>query len=123
MRRIVACAFGILAGGTALAQSSPSSDPTAADVPKIQAAPWTRLPTAEDLASVRRHGDPGLAKIVCTVQEQGTIGDCVVVEEDPPGHGLGEAALKLAPRFRMLKKLPDGKPTAGVKVIIPIRFP
>ena len=117
--------MALAATGQALAQSDPAGTPPSAapSAPGIQSPPWTRLPTAEDLGEVHPPGDPGRAKIRCLVQADGKIGQCTIIDEDPAGRGLGQAALKLAPRFRMKKSLPNGQSTTGAAVIIPFRFP
>ena len=58
----------------------------------------------------------------CRVTEQGTLADCSVVSEDPPGEGFGEAALKLSGGFRMEPKTADGQSVKGAVIVIPIRF-
>jgi TonB family protein len=63
----------------------------------------------------------GLATISCAVTVEWTLKDCVVKSEDPPGQGFGDAALRLAPKFKMRPASSDGKPKEG-QVTIPIRF-
>jgi protein TonB len=52
----------------------------------------------------------------------GSLDHCIVVEETPAGLGFGEAALKLAPEFRMRRATIDGVPEQKPVVRIPIRF-
>ena len=60
-----------------------------------------------------RANEPRRALVVvrCTANYRTLrVRDCVVVSEDPPGRGFGEAALQAAPKM----KLPPGfKPKAG----------
>lgn len=88
---------------------------------------WVRRPTNEELLWVTptlaaRKGKDGRAVIKCTVNVEGALYDCKVVNEDPPDLGFGPAALALAPLFRMRPALLDGKPVAGGTVRIPINW-
>jgi protein TonB len=49
--------------------------------------------------------------------------DCFVTEETPSNYGFGQAALRLAPLFRMRPMTGDGViSTVGASVVIPIGF-
>jgi protein TonB len=63
----------------------------------------------------------GRAVIVCAIDQEGGL-RCLVQSEAPAGYGFGEAALKLSTRFRVAERLPDGRPTAGGALRLPIRF-
>jgi TonB family protein len=105
-----------LAGGV-LAQPPPSG-------PVITNPDWVRKPTGNDLDNFyptrSRHG--GRAAIECTVTVRGTLDHCKVVGETPPGEGLGEAALALAPMFMMRPQTVDGAPVGGATVTVPVNF-
>jgi protein TonB len=63
----------------------------------------------------------GRAVIVCAIDEEGGL-KCLVQSEAPAGYGFGEAALKISTRFRIAERLPNGRPTAGGALRLPIRF-
>ena len=84
-------------------------------------------PKHDDLATyypdrAQRINAEGMARIACTVTEAGSLSDCVVVDESPPGLGFGESALKMAHLFKMKPKTVDGRPVGGARVVVPIRF-
>jgi protein TonB len=88
---------------------------------------WVRKPTGEDVArfyppdAKKRHIN-GAAAIACTVTDEGLLTACQVLAEKPPGLGFGEAALKMAPIFRMRPTSKDGQPVAGGAVQIPFQL-
>ena len=47
---------------------------------------------------------------------------CHVTSESPAGHGFGDAALKLASKFRMRTRTADGHSVGGGWVTIPMRW-
>jgi protein TonB len=63
--------------------------------------------------SARRQGVTGGATVECVVLVSGYLGQCLVLEEDPPGLGFGAAAMRVAARFRVPAELPDGTLTTG----------
>jgi TonB family protein len=88
---------------------------------------WVGLPTADAMA----HSYPpaafdkrltGRVTLACVVQQSGGVGDCTVAGEDPDGQGFGEAALKMAPAFKMSIWTDEGLPTVGGEIRIPIRY-
>ena len=88
---------------------------------------WAALPSGDDMANAyppaaRLAGVAGSAKIQCKVRVDGGLEHCVVLREDPPGWGFGEATLSIAPNFRMTPKIVDGVPVEGGEVVIPINW-
>lgn len=109
----------------AAAAAAPASETPAAAV--VSNPEWTRRPDAQDLRrfyprEAMRKGLPGRAVISCGVNAEGLLIDCSVYEETPPGEGFGEAALKMAPLFKMSPQTPNGQSVAGGSVRIPLRF-
>lgn len=111
-------ALAITGGGLAWAAKAPSL---------ITMPDWAERPTAADLVkdyppeAVKAHVE-GRATMGCDVARDGALTNCKVISEAPAGAGFGDAALKMAARFRMKPMSKDGHPVAGGKVRIPIRF-
>lgn len=67
-------------------------------------------PTRDQLKAVQPSGKSGRVVAECTVAADANVKDCRLIEESPLGAGLGEAALKLTPLFRVSPMLDkDGK--------------
>jgi TonB family protein len=64
----------------------------------------------------------GSARTQCVVTAAGTLADCQVILETPPGYGFGQAALDMMGQFRMQPLSPSGQSVGGARVIIPFRF-
>jgi TonB family protein len=95
--------------------------------PLLPSPHWVRTPNGDDFARVypsaaMRRGIEGHTTMRCDVKADGTLTNCVVTEETPKGAGFGDAALKLAPKFRMTPTTDDGKSVEGGSVIIPISW-
>ena len=87
---------------------------------------WLHKPSASDLGAVwppeaAKKSQSGQAVVSCTVTVQGTLRDCKVESEFPPGAGFGQAAIALTPQFLMQPATVDGQPKES-KITIPIRF-
>jgi TonB family protein len=88
---------------------------------------WVRKPTGEQMAkyypkAASDAGKEGFATITCRVRADGTLRACKVIKQQPGRYGFGEAALKLSSTFRMRARDEYGRPTAGGRVNIPIKF-
>jgi TonB family protein len=96
--------------------------------PSVITAPdWLRKPTGADMArfypkAAAAARVEGRATIHCKVAVTGDLTDCVASNEDPLGQAFGEAALNLAPLFKMRPQTKDGVPVSGGQINIPIRF-
>lgn len=88
---------------------------------------WVRKPTGEDMGRhypqrALKMGLAGRAVITCNVDAEGGLVNCLASEENPADLGFGEAALKMAPLFRMRPMTANGQPVGGGTVRIPILF-
>jgi TonB family protein len=88
---------------------------------------WLRKPSGADLASVlpgqaAKKGIDGRAVIRCRTTVEGFLEACRVLDETPKGYAFGQAALQLAPQFRMTPKIRAGKAVPGDDVTIPINW-
>lgn len=98
------------------------ADPAAIGKPE-----WASLPAQIDVArlyppAARKARVGGRGVINCRVGAGGALEDCRLVSETPAGQGFGEAALALAPRFKLKTWTSEGLPTQGGRVLVPIRF-
>lgn len=104
----------------------PAADATV--IPSIITRPeWERRPSPRDVDAAYpqralRMNQTGQAQMRCRVNADGSIRDCVVAAETPPGFGFGQAALRLVPLFKMRPATVDGVPVEGASVNITIRF-
>jgi TonB family protein len=63
----------------------------------------------------------GAAKLQCMVMADGSLQNCSVVSEDPPGQGFGQAALSTAQTAKV--KADPSRPAQGVLIKgIPFNF-
>lgn len=128
---ILASALALRAAAAPMGEAAaPSSGGVGADLPVegvITHPEWVLKPTGEDL---QRYYPPipqllylgGLAQLNCEVTGSGGLDNCQVLSETPPGLGFGDAALNMAPLFKMKPETIDGAPVGGARVVIPIRF-
>lgn len=96
--------------------------------PIIGKPQWTALPSSADLMAAypKEALKAGVLKarvvLSCTVTERGAVSDCKVDSEDPPGHGIGAATVGLTAPIRLSIWSPEGLPTVGGSVRLPIRY-
>ncbi len=91
----------------------------------LSEVPFTQRPSASDFG---RHYPrralmsriDGRVTLNCVVQRNLRL-DCVMVEEDPPGQGFGQAAMRLSRVFRAARQFPDGRTTVGAQVRVPLQ--
>ena len=86
-----------------------------------------RQPTVDDVTRVypgpalgKKMG--GAATVHCTILADGALSDCAVSDETSPGWGFGDAAVRLATRFRFEPIGKDGRSVVGRRMLLPIRF-
>lgn len=85
---------------------------------------WLAAPTPAEIAAaapVSREG--GRALMDCVFNAQGGLENCRAVASVPPTGGFGEAAVGLAPRFRIIPTTPSGASVAGTPVRVAVEFP
>lgn len=89
-------------------------------------AVWLQTPSAADFDAVRppirRGRKGGDVAMRCRVDSGGLLRDCAVVGESPAKVGFGDAALALAPRFRVAPAA-DGPDFTATDLVISVRFP
>lgn len=64
----------------------------------------------------------GKVVLECVVASAGSLTDCLVVEETPPGHGLGARALEQSAKLKMDVPTVDGVAVSGARVRVPFNF-
>lgn len=75
---------------------------------------WRKMPTREQVNGVYPKaawdkGVSGGATLLCTLGVNGTVRDCEVVREAPPGQGFGQAVLLLSRHFRIEPRRENGR--------------
>jgi len=70
----------------------------------------------------RAAGKEGYADIQFTVSRTGTVVDPMVLSEDPPGWGFGDAAVKTVLRWRYQPKVENGQAVERPGIQVRLRF-
>ena len=86
--------------------------------------PWSASPTQAELtagAPVSREG--GRAIMDCVFTAEGTLSACAVASQVPAAGGFGDAALAMAPRYRVAAIGADGIAVVGRPVRLAVIFP
>lgn len=87
---------------------------------------WTALPSAAEFQATFPKTQNGVndvrVTLLCDAQADGTLAGCTVADEAPAGEGYGAGALALGPRFKVAPWTPQGYPTAGARVRVPIHY-
>jgi protein TonB len=83
---------------------------------------WARQPSVEFPERASARGiESGRVVMNCLVNPNGSMSDCNVVSEDPPGSGFGAAAQAGARRARLSPRTVDGA-AQGARVNFTVRF-
>jgi TonB family protein len=82
----------------------------------------TALPPLAQTPSGLATPTEGRVVVECLVAPEGALTDCLVVEETPVGHGLGERALAASAKLKMDAKSVGDTPVSGARVRIPFSF-
>jgi TonB family protein len=96
--------------------------------PAVGKPQWAAFPTAAETSaafdSVTKTGVDATVRVrlSCTVEQGGGVSNCSVAREDPAGQGVGQAALSLAPHFKVTTWTMEGLPTVGGVLSIPLRY-
>lgn len=95
--------------------------------PVIGKPQWAALPGGGDVteaypSAARQARIGGRVTLSCAVAVGGKLEACQVTREDPAGQGFGAAALRLAAHFAVGTWSPEGLPTQGGRVNVPLRF-
>lgn len=90
-------------------------DPEWIGVPDGTAVPY---PEAARAAGVKK----GRGVVDCLLDSTGRLTDCRLVSEEPAGLGFGDAALKMAPAFRVNPWTAEGRPVDGQRIKLPVGF-
>lgn len=87
---------------------------------------WERIPSAEVLSAAFPTAPENVTTVrvvlQCQVQQGGSLEACQVQMEEPAAAGLGAAALKVVPEFRLGTWSMEGLPVVGGRVNIPLRY-
>ncbi len=73
---------------------------------------WADTPFVEPPQAFMDRGGEGAANLTCDITTEGRASSCVLIEESPPGLGLGAAALAARPNFRFNPATANGVPVA-----------
>ncbi len=100
---------------TATAQNPAPIKPAASQAPVVVNARLLRQPTQAEMRSVHppralSQNIAGRATMSCTATVEGVLSDCMTQSESPPGQRFGQAAVALAPRYRVSPRTIDGQP-------------
>jgi TonB family protein len=94
----------------------------------LRNAPWTRMPTFEEMvaaypAKARTAGKTGRATLHCHFKKDGTLTSCTTMAEEPAGQGFSAAARQLAANFQApLETIPNLPPVENLSIDVPFTF-
>jgi hypothetical protein len=106
----------VVLSSAALAQDAPPLSSKDVSV-KFKRPPQLFFPE-----NAQQGGIHGSATVLCTISKEGSLSDCVVVEEDRKGQHFGDAARKIAGVTMIALAANDGSATPGRKFLLRIVF-
>jgi hypothetical protein len=88
---------------------------------------WAHRPTGEDYARAyppraAQRTISGGAVLVCRISDHRTLEACEAKGQSPDGIGFGEAAIKVAGKFRLKAEQRDPRAVAGAEVVMGLIF-
>ena len=100
--------------------ATPAPDVTLSEVQ------WIRRPNARDFARfypdrALSAGQSGRVVLDCVANSRGNL-NCSVAQEDPPGWGFGQAAIRISRQARVDRTTTDGSSVEGRHVELPLAF-
>jgi TonB family protein len=106
---------------------APPAPPAPPEPPVVRGVDWLARPSAADVAAAyppkaRAAGISGRVVLSCDTGADGGLSNCRTRGETPAGMGFSEAAVQLAPKFRVNAAFPEGVRARTGKVSIPIMF-
>jgi TonB family protein len=107
--------------------AAPPAPPAPPEPPVVRGVDWKARPSAADVAAAyparaRAAGISGRVVLTCDTGADGGLSNCRTRGETPAGMGFAEAALQLAPKFRVNAVFPEGARVRTGKVSVPIMF-
>jgi hypothetical protein len=125
----VTASLSLAASATAQPAAGPQIRPRVmvALAPRMISVNWARFPSRSDIDResppfARKHRVDGHAVLNCRVDASGYLKACAVARVEPAGFGFDEAALRLAPYFRLETRLSDGRSMRPGQISVPILF-
>lgn len=99
----------------------------AAEPLQAQDLRWDRLPRGEDLANAFprlavQAGVEGRGIMLCRIAADRTVDACNVVASEPSNYPFGEAAIKLARKFKLSAHQSVAEAVEGASVMIKVKF-
>jgi len=107
MRRLILAAACLTLAACEPREPAPAPGPAKVDPKEIVREPtWVKRPTVAQIEALRPKAAKGLklsglANLWCVAKADGTLTDCQLDWQDPPGLGLGDAAMELMPLYQI----------------------
>jgi TonB family protein len=97
------------------------------EITALRNAPWKAAPTAAEMAAAWPVTAPAgldrvVVRVLCGFSQDTSLTKCEVLSEDPAGHGLGAAALKLTERFRTRSAFIPATALSKARIVLRLDF-